>query len=116
MLDTAYQYLIDSVDSLIEGYSETLPREGQAITFRCTNAEVQKNLNGRRYYTYSFNAIVRGGKDSSALTSLCDSITVLIDLEQTADIIQCNVTSEPIYAYKDENGNLHYSFGVDVII
>ena len=115
-LNTAQSYLIDKTSSLVDGYSETLPSEGVAIVYRCVGGSTNKTLvKGRQYTTYSFNVLVRGEKSSVDIQNLCQSIVELLDLDQTG-IEQCNVTSEPYYAFKDDNGNLHYTFNVDVII
>lgn len=116
MINNAYDFLIATTAGLVDGYSETLPAKGKAVVYRLIGGITSKTLSkNRQYTTYQFNALVRGGKDSSELSQLCDDMVLVLDLNGTG-IIQCNVTNEPQYAYKDDNGNLHYTFTVEVLI
>lgn len=114
-VNTAIDYLINNTPT-IDAYSETLPLEGIAVVYRVLPSTTVKKLSGRSYSTYSFNAIVRGEKDSTALLNICQSIVEALDLSTDSNIVQCNVTTEPNYAFKDDNGNLHYTFNVDVLV
>lgn len=117
MLNDAYSYLINKVSTVMDGYSEMLPKVGQAVAFRSIGGTTAKTLGTtRQYTTFSFNAVVRGEKDSSDIADKCMQMVLLLDMDQSGDIVQCNVTNEPQYAYKDENGNLNYTFNLDVII
>lgn len=112
----AINYLIDKTTSIVTAYSGMLPMSGNAVVYRITGGQSTNTLSKKRQYqTHQFNAIVRGGTNDEAVAVLADSLVIALDMDNT-NIVQCNVTEEPQYAYKDENNNIHYSFSGEVII
>lgn len=115
-VNNAINYLIDNTPSTIAAYSGTLPLSGEAVVYRITGGASTNTLGKKRLYqSHNFNAIVRGGKDDEAVANMADSIIDALDMNKT-DIVQCNITQEPIYAYRDDNNNIHYSFSGVVIL
>ena len=109
-----YDYLIGKTNSIVASYSEQLPISGKAAVYRLTGGEAIKSLNKtRQYASYSFNVLVRGEQDSDEVVSICEDMVNALDMDQT-DVIITLVTSEPQYAYTDDNGNLNYTFNVMV--
>ena len=118
MIDAVYNYLIGRTSSILTGYSESFNTDSDmpCIVYRLTGGTTSKTLKKTRQYTsYTFNALVRGGQDSKELVDLCDLAVLALDLDQTVAIM-CTVTSEPQYAYTDENGNMSYTFNISVIV
>lgn len=114
--NNAIQYLIDKTTSIVDAYSPKLPHKGNAVVYRLTGGQSTNALSKtRQYQTHSFNAIVRGDKDDTTASSLADSLVEALDMDNT-NIIQCNITSEPQYAYTDDNENIHYTFSGEVIL
>ena len=117
MIDTVYTYLINTTKSIIDGYTESLPPdETLAAVYRITGGTTSKSLKKSRQYTiYPVNVLVRGNQNSKELVDICDSMVTALDLDQTGVIIT-SVTSEPQFAFTDDNGNLVYTFSVQVTI
>lgn len=118
MLNSLYDYLIGKTTSILASYSESFPSDSPtlAVAYRVTGGDTNKALSSTRQYTmYSVNAIVRGNQDSNEICSKCDELVLALDLDQDG-VIQTLVTTEPQYAYTDENGNLNYTFNLDVLM
>lgn len=118
MINEAYDYLIEQTSSIIEAYSETFPIDSplEAVCYRVTGGTTTKTLSKKRLYTrYSVNAIVRGEQNSTDIATNCDLLVEALDMNQDG-VSMCLVTSEPQYAYTDDNGNLNYTFSIEIII
>ena len=118
MIDNAYNYLIGRTNSIATSYSETFDPDSPIIAavYRCVGGTTSKSIaRNRQYVRYSFNVLVRGEQDSSELVNICDSMIDALDMDSTG-VIMCLVTSEPQYSYTDDNGNLNYTFNVDVLL
>lgn len=118
MINEAYDYLIDKTTSIVAAYSDQFPIHSpvEAVCYRILLSQTVKTLSKKRLYTtYNVNAIVRGGQDSSTICANCDLLVEALDMNQDG-VSMCLVTSEPQYAYTDDNGNLNYAFPIQIII
>ena len=118
MIDDAYNYLIGRTNSIVTSVSEQFNTDSDTLqaVYRLTGGVTSKTLSKtRQYSTYTFNVLVRGNQDSEELVDICDAMVTALDMDQTGVII-CLVTSEPQYAFTDDNGNLNYTFTVDVLL
>lgn len=116
MIDNVYDYLIGKTSSIITSVSETFSTDSDTLVavYRVLSGSTSKTLGRtRQYTTYPVNVLVRGNQDSKEIVDLCDAMVLELDMDQDGVII-CLVTSEPQYAFTDDNGNLNYTFNLDV--
>lgn len=111
-----YTYLIGKTESIIDSYADQAPTSGVCAVYRALAGTTSKSLSKTRQYTrYPFNVLVRGNQSVTDTIGYCDDMVEALDLDQDGVIITL-VTSEPQYAYTDDNGNLNYTFNVEVLL